>query len=82
MKNELFEHISALSVANIRVHASNAAACGTVKPHPHGLGHHHAPAPFAFAGKLADGRVEIIDTPKRDRATLGRLPPAINCSEN
>lgn len=70
LKNELFGHIPALSVANIRVHASEATSSGTAEPHAHGGGHHHAPAPFVFAGKLAAGRVEIIDTPEGERVSV------------
>lgn len=66
LKNELFAHIPALAVANVRVHASDQAVSGAPLHHA-GHGHHHAPAPFPFDGKLAGGLVEIIDTPKGER---------------
>ena len=33
-------------------------------------GHHHAPEPFRFKGQLADGTLEIIDTPQGERMRL------------
>lgn len=69
LKNELLQHIPALSVANIRVHASAVTAFGTVGADAHG-DHLPAPAPFAFAGKLAAGRVEIINTPEGERMSV------------
>lgn len=75
LKNELFAHIPALSVANIRVHASEAAVSGAAEPHDHGSGHHRAPAPFVFEGKLASGRAEIIDTPEGERMRITLQAP-------
>lgn len=65
-KNELFGHIPALAVANVRVHASDEAASVT-PPEQAGLHPHRQPAPFPFDGKLAAGLVEIIDTLEGER---------------
>ena len=70
LKKELFEHIPALSVANVRVHGSVEATSGTSEGDAHAEGHHHAPAPFTFAGALAAGVVEIVDTPVGERMRL------------
>ena len=69
LKTELFAHIPALTVANVRIQgsveiaATNAA--GSEKAE-----HHHAPAPFPFSGSLAAGVLEIIDTPSGERMRL------------
>ena len=42
----------------------------------HRMGHHHAPEPFLFEGKLAKGGLQIVGTPdtreKADRMIAGR----------
>ncbi|MBS0232544.1 MAG: cation transporter [Proteobacteria bacterium] len=69
LKSELFAHVPALTVANVRVHGSAEAA----SPLPHSRGHagqHNAPDPFAFEGKLAAGLLEIVDTPVGERVRM------------
>ena len=60
LKNELFHHIPGLAVAN--VHFGKEAVA-----HDEHHGHHHAPQPFRFDGKMATGLLEIVDTPKGER---------------
>lgn len=66
LRAELFSHLPALSVANIRL------AEPTEMEMAHG--HHHAPDPFNFDCDLAAGVLEIVDTPhgERMRLTLDR----------
>lgn len=73
LKAELLEHIPALRSANVMFDASDLPALST-KP-AHGSGHHHAPDPFRFRGELAQGLLEIVDTPDGERmcATLDRV---------
>jgi len=73
LKQELLAHIPALSVANVRIHGSDPAAAETESAGHEG-GHHHSPEPFQVASALADGLLEIIDTPngERMRFTAGR----------
>lgn len=83
LKDELFAHIPALSVANIRVHGTEEMASGAYNPAQHAVnGHHRAPAPFPFEGKLAAGVVEIIDTPagERMRVSIYRHVDGLNAS--
>jgi cation diffusion facilitator family transporter len=61
VKEELFEHIPALAVANVRLATPEDL---------HGEHAHHAPKPFQVAGKLADGLLEIVDTPDGERMRL------------
>lgn len=70
LKSELFDHIPALSVANVRVHASREASSGAMADDGHEAGHHHAPEPFRFEGALAKGILEITDTPAGERMRL------------
>jgi cation diffusion facilitator family transporter len=66
-EHTLFEHMPALSDARIRVHAKDSSAPNIAHdPKPHGH-HHGAPVPVAVSGELAEGVVEIIDTPKGER---------------
>ncbi len=69
LKQELFEHIPALRTANV-VFVSPAvdddAAAAIASRH----GHHHAPEPFRFSGKLGQGVLEIVDTPDGERMRL------------
>ena len=69
LTRELFAHITALSVANVRIHGTDPASSAAVED-GHTNGHHHAPAPFAFNGELADGLLEIVDTPQGERMRL------------
>ena len=71
-ERELFAHMPALAAARIRVRPYDVATMGsgaavTIEPTAHGSGHHHAPAPIAVHGQLADGIVEIVETPGGER---------------
>ena len=65
LKKELFAHFSALTVAH--VHFFMTVGTEAVGP-THG--HHHAPEPFRFAGKLAEGVLTIVDTAYGERMCL------------
>jgi cation diffusion facilitator family transporter len=69
LKREMFAHVPALSVANVRVHGSDPAL-GDARAAGHEGGHHHSPEPFTVASALADGLLEIIDTPHGERMQL------------
>jgi cation diffusion facilitator family transporter len=58
LEEELFAHIPTLAVAAVRVVA------------PEATGHHHVPAPFYVNGRLAQGLLEIVDTPDGERFRL------------
>ena len=80
-ERELFQHMPALSAARIRVRPYDPAATetGAEAPIGHGAydaGHHHAPPPVAIHGTLAQGIVEIVDTPDGERMqfTASRAP--------
>ena len=65
LQKELFAHFTALAAAHIRFHmAASVEAAAPVHEH------HHAPEPFRFAGKLAAGVLEIIDTAQGERMRL------------
>jgi cation diffusion facilitator family transporter len=72
-ERELFEHMPALSSARIRVRPYDLAApndmatTDSVSHSGHDAGHHHAPSPVTVNGELADGVLEIIDTPDGER---------------
>jgi hypothetical protein len=61
LRQELFGHLPALGWANILL------VSGTEKA---GTDHHHAPAPFRVVSDLADGLLEIADTPAGERMIL------------
>ena len=69
LEKELSAHIPAFLSARIRVkpHRLEAATSQIHKRqdgHVHGpAGHHHAPAPVKMRGRLAQGLLEIIETP-------------------
>jgi len=67
LEHELQEHLPALARANIRFGRSGQAASSLIEAH---AGHHHAPEPFLFKGKLAKGELQIIDTPEGERMQL------------
>ena len=69
LKDELFAHIPALTDANVRVHGSEPSA-HVASAVVVTSGHHHAPEPFCFTSPLADGAVEIIDTPQGERMRM------------
>lgn len=60
LEGELMSHLPPLKSAHIRVRSSEA----TESAHSHG---HAAPAPVEVRGKLAEGRIEIVDTPSGER---------------
>ncbi len=68
-EHELSEHMPALSSARIRVRPYDAASTEPLVDHKASKhsGHHHARAPVAVNGELAQGVVEIIDTPQGER---------------
>lgn len=59
VKRELFAHLPALAVANVHF--------GRVEQEGHG---HHAPGAVMVATNLADGLLEIVDTPNGERMRL------------
>lgn len=63
LKAELFAHLPVLSQASIRIEPTPA---GAAAPH----GHHHAPDPFRVHCDLAEGVLEIVDTPEGERMRL------------
>lgn len=64
LRGELFDHLPALSEANIRLEGEGGPVAGHA-------GHaHHAPDPFKVACDLADGTLEIVDTPAGERIRL------------
>ncbi|MER8563165.1 cation diffusion facilitator family transporter [Mesorhizobium sp. M0578] len=67
LKQELFAHLPALAEANVRlVSPAGPAVTGAETFHAH----HHAPAPFKVACDLAEGTLEIVDTPAGERMRL------------
>jgi hypothetical protein len=71
-EHELFRHMPALSAARIRVRPYDPSTTETgaefaIDHSSHDAGHHHAPAPVAVHGQLADGVVEIVDMPDGER---------------
>ena len=64
---ELREHLPALAAANIRFGRSGGMATALTEAH---AGHHHAPEPFLFEGKLAKGGLQIVDTPEGERMQM------------
>ena len=69
LKQELFAHIPALSVANVRIHGSDPAA-GEAQGTGRDVVHHHSPEPFTVRSALVDGLLEVIDTPNGERMRL------------
>lgn len=69
LQEQLFFHIPALAKADIRF---DVTADPEVEPAAHA--HHHALEPFQFAGTLAEGILEIVDTAKGEcmRLTVSR----------
>ena len=79
-EHELSEHMPALSSARIRVRPYDPTSIEPLVDHnvpPHAG--HHAPNPVAVRGELADGVVEIIDTPQGERLrfTSSRPTPGL-----
>lgn len=73
IERQLLAHIPALSVAHVRVRPASGTI-GDHHPHEH-AGLHHAPNPVPLSGELAEGVIEIVDTPdgERVRFTAARL---------
>lgn len=67
LERELREHLPALAGVNIRFGRGGEAASALVENH---AGHHHAPKPFLFEGKLAKGELQIVNTPDGERMQL------------
>ena len=65
------EHVPALATAHVRVRPQEGSDGG------HAHGGHHSPAPEPLKGELAEGIIEIVDTPEgeRFRFTASRLAP-------
>ena len=86
-ERELFAHMPALAAARIRVRSYDAAAVGSgaaviIEPIGDDAGHRHAPAPVAVRGQLADGVVEIVDTPSgaRWQCTVSQAATGLDAS--
>ena len=86
-ERELLAHVPAISMARIRARPHDASIHGTQEKHPddhgeHGGHGHHAPGPVTLTGKLAAGRVEIIDTAEGERMsfTASRVLPGLQSS--
>lgn len=62
MKAELFEHLPVLTQVSIRIDAETDIAPNQ--------GQHHAPDPFKVNSDLAEGVLEIVDTPQGERMRL------------
>ncbi len=60
LEEELMGHLPPLRSAHIRIRSFDASE----HAHPHG---HAAPAPVEVRGKLAEGCIEIVDTPSGER---------------
>ena len=67
LQAELRQHLPALKVATIRFANEGDAPSELVAPP---TGHHQAPDPFVFEGRLAAGLLRIVDTPEGERMRL------------
>jgi len=67
LDHEPREHLPVLTGANIRFGRGGEAASALVEGH---AGHHHAPEPFVFKGRLAKGKLQIVDTPEGERLQM------------
>ncbi len=77
-EHELSDHVPALSSARIRMRPYDATSNEPLVDHsapPH-TGHHHGPAPLALGGELAQGVVEIVDTPSGERLRFTSSQPS------
>ena len=63
---ELRSHVSPLAFTHIRPRPATATRMSQAvhQPTPH---HHHAPTPVRVSGRLAEGVVEIVETPAGER---------------
>ena len=64
LEHELLDHLPALKSARIRVRASDGTAATTAGAPAHA---HGAPEPVPVQGRLASGRLSIVDTPGGER---------------
>ena len=69
LKQELLEHTPALQTANVTFERSELDQIN-LPAGSHTGGHHHAPDPFRFKGGLAEGVLEIVDTPDGERMQM------------
>jgi cation diffusion facilitator family transporter len=70
LKEELFEHLPALKVANVRFDSAVAEQAHRDANHHHGGDHHRAPDPFQFVDQLATGTLTIVETTGGERMRL------------
>ncbi|OYV75971.1 MAG: hypothetical protein B7Z66_11000 [Chromatiales bacterium 21-64-14] len=68
LHQELLGHLPALRTASITFGAPDAVADSPTSSHLGG--HHHAPEPFKVVCSLAEGSLEIVDTPQGERMRL------------
>ena len=62
LEHELLDHLPALKSARIRVRSADGVSVPASSPHDHG-----APDPVQIRGRLACGRLTIVDTPAGER---------------
>ena len=79
LKVELLDHTPALKTANVTFEHSEISKIDLPVAAVGNEGH-HAPEPFEFEGKLATGKLAIVDTPngERLRLTLERSAKALS----
>ena len=84
LKQQLFAHIPALGVAEVRVSSLGPVEERDPVVEGNGGAHHHAPEPFKVSCGLAEGLLEIVDTPagERMRLTLSRPAPGLLATVN
>ena len=78
MEGELRGHLPALEAANIRFARSKTDAAPPSAQNRHS--HHDAPEPFRFRSKIAEGVVEIVDTPDGERVRMTVNDQALDLS--
>lgn len=74
LKAEMKAHIPTLSAANVRFHGREVISMGEHST-AHAV-HHHAPKPFEFTARLAQGVLAIVGTPQGERMRLMLSRPA------
>ena len=79
LKVELLDHTPALKTANVTFEHSELGKVDLALP-TDGHEGHHAPEPFQFEGKLAAGKLAIVDTPSGERMRLTLERSAIGLS--
>lgn len=68
LHQELLGHLAALKTTSITFDAPDAVADSPTNSHAGR--HHHAPEPFEVVCSLAEGSLEIVDTPQGERMQL------------